>query len=58
LERPDDAAVRDVGDVRLAVERQHVVLAQRVQLDVAHHHHPLAVDLEQRVADDVAHVQS
>ena len=39
LAQPDDLAVRDVGDVRLAEERQHVVLAQRVELDVAHHHH-------------------
>ena len=53
LGQPDDAAVRDVRDVRLAEERQHVVLAQRVELDVAHHHHVLVLLLEQRVADDL-----
>jgi hypothetical protein len=58
LREADDAPVRDVGDVRLPEERQQVVLAERVQLDLAHHHHLLAVDLEQRVADDAARVEA
>jgi thymidine kinase len=52
-----DLAVRDVRDVRAAEERQHVVLAQRVQLDVAHHDHALVRLLEQRIADDLRGIQ-
>ena len=53
LGEAQDLAVRDVGDVGPAEERQQVVLAQRVQLDVAHHDHALVRLLEHRVADDV-----
>ena len=56
FDRPDDAAARDVGDVHPAEERQHVVLAQRVELDVAHHHHVLVRLVEQRVANDLSGV--
>ena len=38
LAQADDAAVRDVRDVRLADEGHHVVLAVAVELDVAHQH--------------------
>ena len=46
-----DAAMRDVRHVRPAEERQHVVLAQRVELDVLHQDHALVRLLEERVAD-------
>ncbi len=36
-----------------AEERQQMVLAKAIQLDVAHHHHVLVLLVEQRVADDV-----
>ncbi len=36
LGKADHAAGRVVGDVRLAEERHHVVLAMRVERDVAH----------------------
>ena len=35
----EDRAARDVADVAAAEERQHVVLAQAVELDVLHDHH-------------------
>ena len=38
LRQPDDALRRVVGDVRLADERHHVVLAMRLERDVAHEH--------------------
>ena len=41
LGEAEDLAVGDVGDVGPAEERQQVVLAQRVELDVAHHDHAL-----------------
>ena len=53
LGEADDLAVGDVGDVGPAEERQHVVLAHRVQLDVPHHDHALVGLLEHGVADDV-----
>src|SRR3990172_3814534 len=56
LGESDDAAVRDVGHVRLAEERQQVVLAERIHLDVADHHHGLVRFLEDRVADDARDV--
>ena len=55
LGQPEDLAVGDVGDVRPAEERQQVVLAERVELDVAHHDHALVALLEHRVADRVGH---
>ena len=39
LGEADDRRVRNVGDVGMAEERQQVVLAQRVQLDVLHGDH-------------------
>src|SRR6266699_3416610 len=50
LREPDDLPVRDVGHVRLAEERQHMVLAQRVELDVAHHDHVVVLFLEDALA--------
>src|SRR5262249_55203857 len=41
LGQPHDPAVRDVGDMGPPEERKHVVLAETVELDVAHHHHVL-----------------
>src|SRR5581483_2211783 len=53
----DDAPVRNVGHVRPAEEWQHMVLAQRVELDVPHHDHALVAGLlEERVADDLGRV--
>ena len=46
LGEPGDAAVRDVGDMGLADEREHVVLAQGEQLDVLDEDH-LAVRLRE-----------
>src|SRR6478672_6735737 len=37
LRKSDDLAIRDIGNVGLPEKRQHVVLAHRVELDVAHH---------------------
>ena len=46
LEMPTTPFDRIVGDVRLADERHHVVLAVRIERDVAHQHHVLvAADL-------------
>src|SRR5580704_12532821 len=54
LREADDAAIRDLRHVRAAEERQHVVLAQRVELDVPHHDHALVPGLlEQRIANDL-----
>ncbi len=53
LREADQAAVRQVRDVRPSEERQQVVLAQRVDLDVAHAHQVLVPLAVQRVADHV-----
>ena len=45
--------LRDVGHVGPSEERQHVVLAQRVELDVAHQDHALVRLLEEGVAHHV-----
>ena len=47
----------DVRDVRAAEEGKHVVLAQRVQLNVAHHDHALVRFVEQRIADHLRRVE-
>ena len=41
------ASVGDVRHVCLAEERQHVVFAQRVELDIFYHHHLLVIFLKQ-----------
>ena len=48
LRQAGDATVvaGDVRDVRAAVERREVVLAHRVQRDVAHQHHLVVIRLE------------
>ena len=53
LAEPDDSAVGDVRDVTLAEERQQVVLAQTVVVDVAHDYHFTVVDREQRAVQDL-----
>ena len=50
------AAVGDVGDVALAEERQQVVLAQTVVVDVAHDHHLVVIHGEQRAVEDFVDV--
>ncbi len=52
LRQADDLAVRNVGDVRLAEKRQHVMLAQRIDLDVLDDHHLLVFFLEHRRAQN------
>ena len=42
----------------LAEERQQVVLAEAIDLDVADQHHLVVLDLEERLADDVSRVQA
>ncbi len=44
LAESDDSAVGDVRDVTLAEERQQMVLAQTVVVDVAHDYHFTVVD--------------
>ena len=51
LAEADHAAVRNVGDVALAEERQQVMLAQAVEVDVAHDHHLVILDGEERAVD-------
>ena len=51
LAEADDLCARDVGDVALAEERQQVVLAQAVEIDVLDDHHLAVVDGEQRVVE-------
>ena len=43
-----DLAVRDVGDVGLADEREHVVFAHGVEFDVFHEYHLLIFFIENR----------
>src|SRR5690606_17871194 len=51
LRQPQHALVRHVADGRLAEERQHVVLAQRVELDALDDHHLGALGGEQGAVD-------
>src|SRR5205814_1679113 len=53
LGETDQAAVRQVGDVRPTEEGQQVVLAQRVDLDVAHAHQVLVPLAVQGITDHV-----
>ena len=48
----------NVGDVALAEERQQVVLAQAVEIDVLHDHHLAVFDGEQRVVEDFVDVHA
>ena len=56
LAEADDLGARDVGDVALAEERQQVVLAQAVEVDVLDDHHLAVIDGEQRVVEDFVDV--
>ena len=51
LLRPITLPLRDVGDVAPAEERQQVVLAQAVEVDVLDDHHLVIIDGEQRVVE-------
>ena len=51
LLRPITLPLRDVGDVALAEERQQVMLAQAVEVDVLDDHHLVIIDGEQRVVE-------
>src|SRR4029453_17894198 len=51
LGQPDDVAARKVADVYAAVERQQMVLAERIELNVAHDHWAFALGREHAVAD-------
>ena len=46
LAQPRDVAVGDVGDVRFAVEGQHMVLAEGEEIDVLHDDHLVVVFAE------------
>src|SRR4029453_9219159 len=52
LRQPDDAASRDVRHVGTPEERQDVVLAERVEVDVLHHDHLGVLLVEQGAVDD------
>src|SRR5688572_10070465 len=58
LAQPDDLAVRNVGHVAFAEERQQVMLAEAVHVDVAHHHHFIVGNVEERAVDDFVHVRA
>ena len=54
LRQTDNFAVaRDICYMRPADKRQHMVLTQRIKLDVADDHHLIALRLEQRTVGDV-----
>ena len=53
LREPHHLALRQVGDVRAPEERQHVVLAEAVEVDVLHDHHLVVADVEERVVEDL-----
>ena len=57
LAEADHLAVRDVGDVALAEERQQVMLAHAVEVDVAHDHHLAIIDVEQRAIEHLVDVR-
>src|ERR1039458_8161205 len=58
LAQPDHLLLWQVGHVHLAVERQHVVLAQAEELDVPHHHHFVVLHLVQRSIQNLLDVHS
>ena len=53
LAETDQASFRDVSDVHPAVEREQVVLAQRVHFDVLHHDHVFIGLGKDGVAEDI-----
>ena len=53
----DDFAVRKIADVHLADDRRHVMLAMRLEADVAQHDHlVVAVDLAKRAPQELERV--
>ncbi len=52
LAESDNPSVRDVGDGNLAEERQDMVLAHRIELDVLDHDDTRSVVIEQCLMDD------
>src|SRR5579871_4332133 len=53
LAHPEYPALRDIADVAAAEERQHVVLAEAVELDVLHDYHAARRLGEECVVDDL-----
>ncbi len=53
LAEADHLVVRHVCDVRLAEERNEVMLALRVELDVFDDHHLVVIDVEERTVQNV-----
>ena len=51
LAETDHARLRNVGDVALAEERQQVMLAQTIEVDVLHDDHLVVVHREERVVE-------
>ena len=51
LAQSNNLALGNVGDVALAEERQQVVLAQAVEVDVLHDQHLVIIDREERVVE-------
>ena len=56
LLRPITRPFGNVGDVALAEERQQVMLAQAVEVDVAHDHHLAIIDAEERAVQHLVDV--
>src|SRR5271165_2960416 len=48
----DDFAVRNVRDMDLSEERQHVMLAERIHFDILHDDHLVVVHIEVRIVQD------
>ena len=57
LAQADDLRARDVGDVALPEERQQMMLAQAVEVDVLDDHHLAIIDGEQRVVQYLVDVR-
>src|SRR5947207_13691180 len=56
LRKTDHSAIRNVSDMRLADERQQMVFAQGIKLDVFHEDDLARFRVEDRVIDDVVQV--
>ena len=56
LREARDVTVGDIGHMGLAVERQHVMLAKRVEFDVLDQHHLPVFFAERRRADDLERI--
>lgn len=53
LAQPDDGLIGDIAHVHFAEEREQVVLAERIHLNVLHDHHAFGVRREERALDDL-----